>query len=142
MLVMDVFTRRIIGFGIASTSIDGMSVCRMFNCATAGQPKPKYLNTDHDPLFRFHRWLANLRVLEIEEIKSVPSAPVSHPFVERLVGTIRGDTLIGYFFGTPWTWRASCTITKCITTRIEFIVRSAARPPRYARRILSCSSLS
>jgi hypothetical protein len=31
---MDVFTRRIIGFGIAPTSIDGMSVCRMFNCAT------------------------------------------------------------------------------------------------------------
>ena len=43
-----------------------------------------------------------------------------------------GSTLIGYFFGTPPTWRASCTITKCITTRIESIVRSAARPPRYA----------
>src|SRR5580700_7807781 len=43
-----------------------------------------------------------------------------------------GSTLIGYFFGTPRTWRASCTITKCITTRIESIVRSAARPPRYA----------
>ena len=40
--------------------------------------------------------------------------------------------MIGYFFGTPRTWRASCTITKCITTRIESIVRSAARPPRYA----------
>ncbi len=37
-----------------------------------------------------------------------------------------------YFFGTPRTWRASCTNTKCITTRIEFIVRSAARHPRYA----------
>ena len=43
-----------------------------------------------------------------------------------------GSTLIGYFFGTPRTWRASCTNTKCITTRIESIVRSAARPPRYA----------
>ena len=98
MLVMDVFTRRIIGFGIAPTSIDGMSVCRMFNCATAGQPKPKYLSTDHDPLFRFHRWLANLRVLEIEEIKSVPSAPVSHPFVERLIGTIRRKYFDRVFF--------------------------------------------
>jgi hypothetical protein len=39
-----------------------VSVCRMFNCAAAGRPKPKYLSTDHDPLFRFHRWLANLRV--------------------------------------------------------------------------------
>ena len=98
MLVMDVFTRRIIGFGIAPTSIDGMSVCRMFNCATAGQPKPKYLSTDHDPLFRFHRWLANLRVLEIEEIKSVPSAPISHPFVERLIGTIRREYFDRVFF--------------------------------------------
>ncbi len=49
--------------------------------------------TDHDPLFRFHRWLANLRVLEIEEIKSVPYAPISHPFVERLIGTIRRECL-------------------------------------------------
>jgi putative transposase len=74
MLVMDVFTRRIIGFGIAPACIDGVSVC-MFNCATAGRPKPKYLSTDHDRLFPFHRWLANLRVLEVEEIKSVPYAP-------------------------------------------------------------------
>ena len=98
MLVMDVFTRRIIGFGIAPACIDGVSVCRMFNCATAGQPKPKYLSTDHDPLFRFHRWLANLRVLEVEEIKSVPYAPVSHPFVERLIGTIRREYLDRVFF--------------------------------------------
>ena len=47
MLVMDVFTRRIVGFGIVPASIDSMSVC-CFNCATAGQSKPKYLSTDHD----------------------------------------------------------------------------------------------
>jgi putative transposase len=93
--VMDVFTRRIVGFG-------------MFNCATAGQSKPKYLSTDHDPLFRFHRWLANLRVLEVEEMKSVPCAPLSHPFVERLIGTIRREYFDQVFiFGTPRTWRAS-----------------------------------
>ena len=98
MLVMDVFTRRIIGFGIAPACIDGMSVCRMFNAATAGHRKPKYLSTDHDPLFRFHRWLANLRVIEVEEIKSVPYAPVSHPLVERLIGTIRREYLDRVFF--------------------------------------------
>jgi putative transposase len=63
-----------------------------------GRPKPKYLSTDHDPLFRFHRWLANLRVLEVEEIESVPYAPVSHPFVERLIGTIRHEYLDRVFF--------------------------------------------
>jgi putative transposase len=77
-----------------------MSVCRMFNCATAGQSKPKYLSTDHDPLFRFYRWLANLRVLEVDEMKSVPCAPLSYPFVERLIliGTIRREYFDQVFF--------------------------------------------
>jgi len=70
----------------------------MFNHAIAGQQLPKHLSTDHDPLFRFHRWLANLRVLAIEEVKSVPYAPVSHPFIERLIGTIRREYLDQAFF--------------------------------------------
>jgi transposase InsO family protein len=90
---MDVFSRRIVGFGVESDNIDGFSVCRMFNNAIAGQPPPKHVSTDHDPLFRFHRWLANLRVLAIDEVKSVPYAPVSHPFVERLIGTVRREYL-------------------------------------------------
>ena len=65
----------------------------MFNQAIAGRRLPKRISTDHDPLFRFHRWLANLRILEIEETKSVPHAPMSHPFVERLIGTIRREFL-------------------------------------------------
>jgi len=93
MLVMDVLTRRLIGFGLEPAAIDGVSVCRMLNHAIARQSLPKHLSTDHDPLFRFRRWPANLRVLEIEEIKSVPYAPVSHPFVERLLGTIRREYL-------------------------------------------------
>src|SRR5439155_7145635 len=59
----------------------------------AGKSLPRHLSSDHDPLFRFHRWLANLRILEVEEIKSVPYVPVSHPFVERLIGTIRREIL-------------------------------------------------
>ena len=63
MLVMDVFTRRIIGFGVERADIDGVAVCRMFNRAISGHSLPKHISTDHDPLFRFHRWLANLRSL-------------------------------------------------------------------------------
>ncbi|MDE2347096.1 MAG: integrase core domain-containing protein, partial [Gammaproteobacteria bacterium] len=59
---------------------------------------PMRLSTDHDPLFRFHRWLANLRILEVEEIKSVPYAPMLHPFIERLIGTIRREYLDQAFF--------------------------------------------
>ena len=86
-------SRRIIGFGVKRADIDDVAVCRMFNHAIAGQPLPTHISTDHDPLFRFHRWLANLRVLEIDEIKTVPQVPVSHPFVERLIGTIRRELL-------------------------------------------------
>jgi putative transposase len=54
---------------------------------------PRHLSTDHDPLFAAHRWTANLRILEIDEIKTVPHAPLSHPFVERLIGTVRREFL-------------------------------------------------
>jgi transposase InsO family protein len=47
---------------------------------------------------RFHRWLANLRVLEIDEIKSAPCVPISHPFVERPIGTLRREYLDRTFF--------------------------------------------
>ena len=98
MVVMDVFTRRIIGVGVHAGDVDGIAVFRMFNSTVAGQPLPKHISTDHDPLFRFHRWRANLRVCEIDEIKSVPYVPRSHPFVERLIGTIRREYLDRVFF--------------------------------------------
>ena len=40
-----------------------------------------------------HRWTANLRLLEIDAIKTVPHVPLSHPFVERLIGTMRRECL-------------------------------------------------
>ena len=98
MLVMDLFTRRIVGVGVEPAVIDGVAVCRMFNHARCGQRLPRHLSTDHDPLFRFHRWRANLRILEIEELKSVPFVPRSHPFIERLIGTVRREYLDQVFF--------------------------------------------
>jgi putative transposase len=93
MVVMEVFSRRIIGFGVAAANLDGIRICRMFNRAIARQTLPKHLSSDHDPLFRFHRWLANLRVFEVDEIKTIPNTPRSHAFVERLIGTIRREFL-------------------------------------------------
>ena len=93
MVVMDIFTRRIIGFSVAVANLDGPIICRMFNRAIAKQTPPQYLSSDNDPLFRFHRWLANLRVLEIDEIKAIPCTPRSHAFVERLIGTVRREYL-------------------------------------------------
>ncbi|MGB5259167.1 MAG: integrase core domain-containing protein, partial [Gammaproteobacteria bacterium] len=75
-----------------------VSLCRMFNTAISTQRVPHYLSSDNDPLFRYHRWQANLRILEIKKIKSIPHTPVSHPFVERLTGTIRREYLDHVFF--------------------------------------------
>jgi transposase InsO family protein len=93
LVVFDQFTRRIIGFGVHSGDVDGVALCRMFNTAISTQRAPRYLSSDNDPLFRYHRWRANLRILGVEEIKSTPYTPLSHPFVERLIGTIRREYL-------------------------------------------------
>ena len=100
LVVMDQYTRRIVGFGVHRGAVDGVGLCRMFNRATRGHTPPKYLSSDHDRLFQFHRWQANLRVLDVEEIKTVPYAPLSHPFVERLIGTIRRECLDRTLFWT------------------------------------------
>ena len=100
LVVMDQYTRRIIGFGIQRGVVDGLALCRMFKQAIRGVGLPKYLSSDHDPLYRFHQWEANLRVLGVTEVKTVPYTPWSHPFVERLIGTIRRECLDRLFFWT------------------------------------------
>src|ERR1039457_354858 len=100
LLVMDQFTRRITGFAVYSGIVDGMALCRMFRRAIRGQSLPKYLSSDHDPLYRFHQWQANLRVLGVTEVKTVPYVPLSHPFVERLIGTLRREFLDHTLFWT------------------------------------------
>ncbi len=94
MAVMDQYSRRIVGVAVHAGVLDGQSVCRMLNrVLAAANSCPSALSTDHDPLFEFHHWKANLRVLEIAAIKSVPLVPMSHPFIERLIGTVRRELL-------------------------------------------------
>ena len=102
LIVMDQFTRRIIGFGVHAGEVDGVALCRMFNSAISSQGSPKYLSSDNDPLFLHHQWQANLRILVADEIKTIPYTPLSHPFVERLIGTIRREYLDQTLF-----WKAS-----------------------------------
>jgi len=97
---MDQHTRRIIGFGVHVGNVDGPALCRMFNEATSGSGWPYRISSDNDPLFQYHRWKANLRVLDIEEIKSLPHVPMSHPFVERLIGSVRRELLDQTLFWT------------------------------------------
>jgi len=43
LVVMDQFTRRIVGFGAHRGVVDGVGLCRMFNRATQGHTPPTYL---------------------------------------------------------------------------------------------------
>ena len=47
LVVMDQYTRRIIGFGVHAGKVAGVALCRMFNCAIRGHRwLPKYLSSD------------------------------------------------------------------------------------------------
>ena len=115
---MDQFTRRLIGFGVHAGDVDGVALCRMFNRVISGQKPPSYLSSDHDPLFEYHRWQANLRILEIAPIKTVPYTPISHPFVESFL-TRRCS-------GTRSICRESLMRSRFITTTTVFTLRSKA----------------
>ena len=42
LVVMDQFTRRIIGFAAYTGEVDGIALCRMFNHIIAGRATPRY----------------------------------------------------------------------------------------------------
>src|SRR6516225_2300293 len=106
----------IIGFGVHAGTVDGVTLCRMFNRAIRGQRRmPNFLSSDNDPLCRFHQWQANLRILDVTEIKSVPYVPLSHPFVERLIGTVRREYLDHILF-----WTAADLENKLLDFRTYF----------------------
>ena len=98
LVVKDQFTRHIVGFGVHPGIVDGASLCCLFNKIISTNGTPQRLSSDNDPLFRYHQWQANLRILEVKETKSIPYTPTSHPFIERLIGTIRREYLDCLFF--------------------------------------------
>src|SRR5207244_10369303 len=74
---------------------------------------------DHDPLYRFEQWQANLRILEVTEIKTVPYVPLSHPFVERLVGArFDASIWIARCSGPLRISKTSCSISEHTSTII------------------------
>lgn len=89
LVVMGQYTRRIIGFGVHAGTVEGIAFYRMFNRAIRWQRgMPKHLSSDHNPLYRFGRWQANLRIREVIEIKTVPRSSL----VPSFCGTIWEQT--------------------------------------------------
>ena len=59
MVVLDQYTRRIIGFAVHTRNVDGPSLYRMFNEAILRQGFSNRISTDNDTLFQYHQWRAN-----------------------------------------------------------------------------------
>jgi len=93
MVVMDQWSRKIIGFAVKTGEPTQTSACQMFNRIIALKGLPKKLSTDHDKVFEFAQWEANLRILGIEPIKTPTDTPTRHPFIERVIGTTRREFL-------------------------------------------------
>jgi hypothetical protein len=80
MVVMDQYTRRIIGFAVHKGTLDGPAVCRMFGRIISGTPPPIYLSSDNDPLFEFHQWKTNLRSEERSDDRRTQYEAAQLPF--------------------------------------------------------------
>jgi putative transposase len=90
---MGQFTPRLIEFGVQPKVVDGQGLCHMFNTILTGKKPPRHLSSNHDPLVAFHRWQANLGILQVREIRSISTVPLSDPFIERVIGTISREFL-------------------------------------------------
>jgi hypothetical protein len=97
----------------------------MFNKAISTHGVPKRLSSDNDPLFMHHQRQANLRILDVDEIKIVPYTPLSHPCIERLIGSIRREFLDHILFSNATDLEKKLTEFQAYYN-IEVIAHSAA----------------
>jgi transposase InsO family protein len=114
LVVMDQYTRRIIGFGIHAGAVNGEALCRMFNQAIRGASLPKYLSSDHDLTIRcigfingrptFESWALR----KLRRYHTLPG-PIRS---SRLIGTIRREYLDRLLF-----WPATDLEMKLIAFR-------------------------
>lgn len=101
MVAVDLTTRSIVGTAVNPGNCTTTDYCRMFNdIRSKVRRQPKRISTDNDPLYS-GQWIRNLSILEIDELKSIPGQPTSHPFVERCIGTIRRECLDQTLFFHP-----------------------------------------
>jgi putative transposase len=72
-----------------------VSRLRSFHCHQVRSKRERHL-----PFTARFVSIRQIQILEVTEIKSIPYVPLSHPFVERLIGTIRSEYLDHMLFWT------------------------------------------
>jgi hypothetical protein len=100
LVIMDQFTRHIIVFGEHAGDVDGPALCRMFNKAAIGKGVPRYLSSDHDPLFRYHRGGPICGYERSRKSKPFPMCRYPIPLPSDLSAQSDANTLTSFFSGT------------------------------------------
>ena len=129
MVVLDQYTRRIVGFAVCQGSPDGPTVCRMLFHIICGSAPPTYLSSDHDPLFEYHRWKANLRILGVKEVKRFPLHRFHTHSWNVWLGRSGANISTRCRFGTSTTSNENWTRSRNITTVIGCIRGSRDKCP-------------
>jgi hypothetical protein len=115
LVVMDQYTRRIIGFGVHAGTVDGVALCRMFNCAIRG-----------------HRWLPKYLTPTISGPTSTTIARIPHWKGERRLRRCHDQSQISARFdGSP-------TADPCIRVSPRLGLTSASGQPLKTPGMKSC----
>jgi len=77
LVVMDQWTRRIVGCGVHRGVVDGVALCHV-QSSDLWPHAAEVPQLGPCPLYRFHQWQANLRILDVKAIKTVPYALSHH----------------------------------------------------------------
>ena len=82
------------------------------------------LSSDHDPLYRFHQWRANLRILGVTEIKPSPIFPGLILSSSDYLEPSDESVWTRWCFGRQPTWKQKLIAFRTITIGIEFTLVS------------------
>jgi len=103
-VVMDQFTRRIIGFGVHSGDVDGVDLCRMFNTAT----QPGVLRSISALItIRYSRITNGKRIFEswiLMNSKAFPIRPARIPSLSDSSEPFAVSFLTTFYSGMLATW--------------------------------------
>ena len=95
--------RRIVGFGCTAAPwmAPGCVACSM---SDTWPSSPKYLSSDHDPLYRCHQWQANCASSTWQKSRRCHTCRLAS-VREQLIGTIRRECLVRTSSGRRPIWR-------------------------------------
>jgi transposase InsO family protein len=118
LVVMDQFTRQIIGFGVQAAAVDGPALCRMFNRAISGR---RCLRGSVLIMIRYSSSTAGRPICGSWACKRCKRCPRFPGHIHLSNGSLRpsaGSIWIVYSFGPQLTWNESWGCSETTITRL------------------------